>query len=104
MKRRVLWTRIAREDLLEIIRFIAKDDPAAAERIRSRIDSAAAALGDFATGRASRVTGTYEKVVRGLPYILAYEIVGQPDGAEVVALLHVVHGARHWPPERWPKP
>ena len=39
----------------------------------------------------------------GLPYILAYEIVPRPGGGEVVAILHVIHGARDWPAEEWPK-
>ena len=47
-------------------------------------------------GRSGRVTGTYEKLVPGLPYILAYEIVSRPEG-ELIAILHVLHGARDWP-------
>ena len=46
----------------------------------------AAILSHFAMGRAGRVSGTYEKVLPGLPYILAYEIVARPEGGEVVTV------------------
>lgn len=39
----------------------------------------------------------------GLPYIIAYAIGPYPAGGEVVTILHVIHGARDWPPGRWPK-
>ena len=68
----------------------------------NRIGSAAAGLSDFATGRAGRVTGTYEKVLPGLPYILAYELISRPEGGETVAILHLIHSARDWPAEDWP--
>ena len=103
MKRRVVWSNTARDDYLAIIRYIALENPDAAERVADRIEEAVASLSDFATGRAGRVTGTYEKVLPGLPYILAYEIAGRPEGGETVAILHVIHGARDWPAEEWPK-
>ena len=103
MKRRVVWSNSARDDYLAIIRYIAQENPNAAERVADRIEEAAAGLSDFATGRPGRVTGTYEKVLPGLPYLLAYEIVGRPEGGEMVAILHVIHGARDWPAEEWLK-
>lgn len=102
MKRRVVWSHTARDDYLAILRTIAEENPDAAERVADRIESAAAGLSDFATGRAGRVTGTYEKVLPGLPYILAYELVSRPEGGEMVAILHVIHGARDWPAGEWP--
>lgn len=102
MKRRVVWADSARADYLAIVRYIAQENPDAAERVADRIEGAAAALSDFATGRAGRVTGTYEKVLPSLPYILAYEIISRPEGGETVAILHVIHGARNWPSEEWP--
>lgn len=103
MKRPVVWTDSARADLLGVFRYIAKENPDAAARVAARIEDAAAGLSDFATGRTGRVSGTYEKVLPQLPYILAYEIVPRPDGGEVVAILHVIHGARDWPDKAWPK-
>src|SRR5690348_9156338 len=102
MRRRVVWSGEARNDYLATIRYIAAENPDAAERVADRIDRAAAALADFATGRPGRVTGTHEKVLVGPPYIFAYEIVARPEGGEAVAILHVIHGARDWRPEQWP--
>lgn len=45
--------------------------------------------------------GTCEKSVPGLPYIIAYERLTR-DAEEVVAILHVIHTARNWPPGEWP--
>ena len=81
---------------------IADENPDAAERVAARIDHAGAALANFATGRPGRVTGTYERVLHDLPYIVAYEIIAHPEGGETVAILHVIHGARDWPAEQWP--
>ena len=43
-------------------------------------------------GHAGRVVGTYEWVVRGLPYIIVYQ-TGAPDADEVL-ILGVFHGAQ----------
>lgn len=101
--RAVLWADTARADHLSILRYIAAENPDAADRVAQRIEGTAAKLGTLATGRPGRVSGTYEKVLPGLSYILAYEIVRRPEGAEVVAILHVIHGARKWPAEQWPE-
>lgn len=103
MKRRLVWASGARNEYLSIIRYIADENPGAAERVADRIDGAAADLADFATGRAGRVSGTYEKVLADLPYILAYEIAALPKGGEAVAILHIIHGARDWPAGQWPQ-
>ena len=103
MKRRVVWANTARDDYLAILRYIAQSDPDAAMHVVDRIDMAADGLAEFATGRAGRVTGTYEKVLPSLPYIMVYEIVTRPEGGETIAILHVIHGARHWQEESWPK-
>ncbi len=101
MRRAVVWTNDALNELLAISRHIATDSPTAATRVAARMRIAAANLGDMATGRSGRVTGTYEKLVPGLPYILAYEIASRPEG-ELIAILHVIHGARDWPVGEWP--
>jgi toxin ParE1/3/4 len=66
--------------------------------VTERIDRAARDLGAMQIGRPGRVVGTYEKVVTGLPYIVAYAV----EPAEVI-ILRVIHGARDWPPGRWPR-
>jgi plasmid stabilization system protein ParE len=59
----------------------------------ARIRHAAELLAQFPRiGHEGRVPGTYEWVVRGLPYVIVYDISrGEPD--EVV-ILGVFHGAQ----------
>ena len=101
MKLAVVWSNSARDEVLNIIRFIAESNPDAAERVADPIDRVVANLGRHGDGRPSRVTGTYEKVVPGLPYIVAHALDDQP-GRSRVAVLHIIHGARDWPDEGWP--
>lgn len=99
MTRRVEWAQSALDDMLDQVRHIAADDPAAAQRVATAIRKTGTALGDFATGHPGRVPGTYEKSVRGLPYILAYMLT---DADQAVAILRVIHTAREWSHDRWP--
>ena len=101
MTRAVQWSRDALDDLKGQIVHIAADNPYAARRVAERIRAAGEALGAMATGRPGRVTGTYEKSVARLPYILAYSITAQAEG-EVVSILRVTHTARDWPTGDWP--
>ncbi len=101
MNRDVQWSRDALDDLAQQIAWIAADNPAAARRIATRLRQVGDQLGDLATGRPGRVTGTYERSVTGLPYIVAYAITRRPDG-ETVSILRVIRGARNWPEETWP--
>lgn len=100
--RPVVWSDDARRDYLEILRFIARDNPAAAENVVAAIDRAATSLGRTPTGRPGRVAGIYEKSVTGLPYIIAYAITAKAD-QDWVVILRVIHTARHWPPDSWPR-
>ncbi|MPR64333.1 type II toxin-antitoxin system RelE/ParE family toxin [Ochrobactrum intermedium] len=97
----VVWSIEAHRDNLEILRYIAEDNPLAAERVVDAIEDAGNKLGEFATGRPGRVSGTYEKSVPRLPYIIAYEL--RPiAGRESVVIVRVVHASRDWPAEEWP--
>ncbi|MBY3023983.1 type II toxin-antitoxin system RelE/ParE family toxin [Rhizobium leguminosarum] len=96
--RPVLWSKEAHQDNLEILRYIAKDSPDAAERVVDAIEEAGKKLGEFATGRSGRVAGTYEKSLTRLPYIISYEL-RSIAGRESVVILHVIHTARDWPAE-----
>jgi toxin ParE1/3/4 len=102
VRRPVQWSRDALDDVKSQIAHIAADNPAAARRLAARIGAAAAALGEMSTGRIGRVSGTYEKVVGGLPYVIAYAITDRA-GREAVTILRVIHGARDWPDEDWPE-
>ena len=101
MKRPVIWTRTALDELKAQIDFITRENPSAARRVAERIRATGNGLEDFATGHAGRVAETYEKSVRGLPYIIAYAIDREDDG-EAIAVLHVIHGARNWHEGEWP--
>lgn len=102
MKRPIIWSRAALDDLKAQVGYIAAENPAAAQRVADAIMASAQALSDIPTGRPGRVTDTYEKPVTRLPYIIAYAITPSPTG-EVIAILRVIHTARDWPEEQWPK-
>lgn len=90
----LVWTGPAENDLIEILEFIADDNPAAALRTIERIESLALHLIDSPlSGRTGSVPGTRELPVPGLPFILIYRV--RTAGVEV---LRVLHGARQWPP------
>ena len=72
--KRILYSRRARQDLVEIFVWIAREDSQAAERVLSRIEAAIEGLADFQTGRRGRLKNTFDKVVAGQPYIATYRI------------------------------
>lgn len=89
----IAWSAKARQDLLDIIRYLAPRNPAAARHLQAVIRAKVGAL-DAAPymGRAGRIDGTRELVVTGTPYLVVYRVM--PDGVQI---LTVVHGARDWP-------
>ncbi|MEM1132854.1 MAG: type II toxin-antitoxin system RelE/ParE family toxin [Pseudomonadota bacterium] len=98
--RRVVWSQAALDDMRDQLHYIAVEDPDAAGRVVSALREAGNALADFATGHPGRVAGTYEKSVRGLPYIIAYAI---SDDDSSLSILRVIHSARDWQPYGWPE-
>ena len=98
--RPVVWSLEAHRDNLEILRYIAEDNPLAAERVVDAIEEAGNKLGEFATGRPGRVSGTYEKSLARYPYIIAYEL-RQVAGRDSVVIVRVIHTSRDWPAEEW---
>ncbi len=99
--RPVVWAVEAQRDNLEILRYIAQDNPLAAERVADAIADAGTELGQFATGRPGRVSGTYEKSLARLPYIIAYEL-RDIAGRETVVIVRVIHTSRDWLADDWP--
>jgi toxin ParE1/3/4 len=102
--RRLVWSARGRQDVREIITYIASDNPWAAAQVGERINQTANQLAAMPTGRRGRVAGTYEKILPGLPYIIAYALETTPAGEEVLAVLRVIHCARQWPQKGWPSP
>ena len=96
MRRPVRWSSDALADLTDQLAYIASEKPSAARRVADALDRTALTLGDMPTGRAGRVTGTYEKSVTGLPYVIAYALMLQ-GGVEAVAIVRVIHTSRDWP-------
>ncbi|WP_420963019.1 type II toxin-antitoxin system RelE/ParE family toxin [Brucella sp. IR073] len=102
MKRPVIWTQDALDELRQQTEFIALNNPDAARRVADRIRDAANALGDTPTGRPGRVAGTYEKSLGRPPYILVYALKRTGD-RETVVIVHLIHTARNWPAGGWPQ-
>lgn len=100
MSRTVEWSPKANTDLLDQLAYIAADNPSGVDNILDRIQKTADALGEFATGHPGRFAGTYEKTIRGLPYILAYALT---DDDRTVSIVRLIHTARDWPEGDWPE-
>jgi toxin ParE1/3/4 len=61
---RIRWTDPAQSDLLEVLGYIARDNPRAAERVGRRLLSAVQSLAEQPRlGRPGRVHGTRELVI-----------------------------------------
>ena len=100
--RRVLWSQDALAEFDGIVAYVARDNPTVAGNVAERIERAVDALALMATGRRGRVAGTYEQIVSGLPYIIAYALASDPIGEETLTILRIIHGARDWPAGQWP--
>jgi toxin ParE1/3/4 len=101
--RDVVWSEAALDDADSIVAYIADDNPDAARKVIHQIEGTANRLGRMAIGRPGRVAGTYEKSVIGLPYIIAYALQTLPSGKDRIVILRVIHSARNWPKDEWPK-
>ena len=89
---RVRWTLAAEQDRIDIIDYIALDNPVAAVRIDEVFSAAAARLAEHPLlGRPGQVAGTRELIPHE-SYRLVYEVQ-----AEMVWILALVHTSRLWP-------
>ncbi len=79
----------------------ARPDPI--PHIATGIDQTIQTLAATPTGRQGRVSGTYEKVVPGLPYIIAYALGDEPKTHETLTILRIIHSARDRREESWPE-
>ena len=85
--RQIYWSHPAIADLHEIDSFIARDNPAAADRVVEEIRLNVERLRDFPLlGHEGLVSGTRELVVPLFPYVISYRLRG--EAIEVLAILH----------------
>lgn len=86
------WRELASDDLLAIVKYIAQDNPIAAEEVGAEILRQIEMLNTQPDlGRTSRVRGFKELVITGLPYVAPYRIKGQD-----VEIMRVFHTAQNW--------
>jgi toxin ParE1/3/4 len=90
------WRVDARNDLAEIIGFIAQDSPAAARRMKDLIEAATIPLAEhpYLFRHSERVPGTRE-VVAHPNYVVIYHVTSTK--IEIVA---VVHARQQYPQSR----
>jgi len=89
----IVWTPRARQHLVNISAYIARDNPTAARQIVDRIRDAVVHLTTHSLmGRVGRINGTRELVIAGTPYIVAYRV---RKGS--VRILAVLHSSQRWP-------
>ncbi len=81
-------------DLERIRDWIAKDNPRAAGSVVDRIlDAIEFKIPPFPyMGRAGKVQGTRAWIVRGLPYIIVYQV---DDARSLVTIIAIFHGAQN---------
>lgn len=85
---RIVWSPTAMRHLVEIRRYIGRDDPRAAAAVAAAIRKAVA--GHFSRlGRPGRVPDTRELAIPRTPYIVPYTVRG-----EIIEIHAVLHGAR----------
>ncbi len=88
---RVVWSVRARADLDHIRRYIARDNPKAAERMAGSILATVEGLIDNPRmGHAGAELGTFEIVAR--PYVIVYELY-----RDRVSIIGIWHGAQRRP-------
>lgn len=90
---KVIWTRLAVQDLDSAYEYIAARNPSAAPVVIERIKTAVHVLQTYPNlGRIGRVEGTRELVIAGTPFVIPYRV--RKKRIEILAL---VHAARAWP-------
>ncbi len=87
------YTAQARAHIAAIYQYISDRNPRAATEVVARIRFAAERLKEFPRiGHVGRVPDTYEWVVRGLPYVIVYDI--STGNEDEIIILGVFHGAQ----------
>lgn len=95
-KPRLEWRPQARADLVEIVAYIADENPDAAQELKDEIEAKADKLPEHPRlyKPSVRVKALRELVVRS-NYIVLYR-----ESVELVEIVNVIHARRQWPPKR----
>jgi toxin ParE1/3/4 len=94
----IVWSTRASKDYLNVLHYISRTDPIAAEQVADRVLTAVASLTDMSTGRPGRQPKVREKLVRGLPYLIFYTL-DPPARPTRIVILRIWHTSRDWPRE-----
>jgi toxin ParE1/3/4 len=90
---RVCWTPRARDGFRRQTRYIARDSPAAARQVATRVRHAVRSLSTHPLqGHPGRVVDTRELVVPLTPFTVAYRVREQ-----IVEVVGIIHQAQQWP-------
>jgi toxin ParE1/3/4 len=93
---RIVWTHAAIRDLIQIRRYIERDNPLAASSVATRILKAVSQLAAHPQmGRLGRLSGTRELLISQTSYLVPYRLQG-----EVIELLRVIHSRQQWPKKK----
>jgi addiction module RelE/StbE family toxin len=94
---RLIWDEQARNDLMHIRRYVARDNPTAAARVAATIRARILSLLEHPLmGRDGRTPRTRELVISGLPYIGIYRV---DESRATIEILRVMHSAQLYPPD-----
>lgn len=97
MATEVRWTRTARSELLEIYKFVARENPAAADNILARIEKLVGLLQYFPRiGVPRHEPGRAIRMLVERPYLVFYRAVPDVDeeAVQFVEVVRVIDGRR----------
>ena len=90
----VEWSQSALDDLDNIRKYIAEENPYEAIHVLDEIESTSSVLVKFPfSGKMGRVKGTRELVIKKVHYTIIYETSGHD-----AMVLRVVRQCQQWPP------
>ncbi len=89
----IRWSPEAADDLERIVRYIQRDNAAAAVEVAPAVYQGVNGLQAMpGRGRAGRIENTRELVIPSLPYIVIYRLEN-----DLVQIARIYHAAQDWP-------
>lgn len=89
----IRWSPAAADDFSQIVEYIRRDSPQAAQGVARAIYEGATSLRHCpCKGRPGRVEGTRELLLPSLPFIVVYGVL-----KDAVEIAEVIHGAQKYP-------